>query len=54
VSGETWLGVAENCPNLECEDLFGVHVVMMGSLSDGLKKRMKRLSSLKVNCIPAR
>jgi hypothetical protein len=49
---EVWLGAAENCPSLEYLVLNGgglKDAVMVGSLNDGLKRRMKRLSSLKVN-----
>jgi hypothetical protein len=48
---ETWLGVIENCPNLVSLELDGEDLdsdVMMGSLNDVSKKRMKRLASLKV------
>jgi Leucine-rich repeat (LRR) protein len=56
-AAETWLGIVENCPNLEYIQLYGKElkdVVMVGSLNDGLKKRMKRLVSMNVNLVPVR
>jgi hypothetical protein len=57
-AAEAWLGIVENCPNLEYIQLYGEELkdaVMIGSLNDGLKKRMKkRLASMKVNCVPVR
>jgi hypothetical protein len=56
-AAETWLGIAENCPTLKHVQLFGEElkdVGMVGSLNIGLKKRMKRLSSMKVNCVSVR
>jgi hypothetical protein len=53
----TWLGVAENCHNLENLVLNGKGLmdrVMVESLNDCLKDRMKRLSSMKVNSVPVR
>jgi hypothetical protein len=49
--------VAECCTNLEYLELHGYYLkdaVLVGSLNDGFKKRMKRLSSLKVNRVPVR
>jgi hypothetical protein len=57
VRGETWLGLAENCHNLEYLDLHGVGLddqELVGSLNHGLKTRMKRLASFKVNLVPLR
>jgi hypothetical protein len=56
-SGVTWLGIVDNCPNLEYLELEGgglKDLVMVKSINDWLKKRLKRLSSLKVNRVPLR
>jgi hypothetical protein len=53
---ETWLGVAENCPNLVYLKLYGVELNYSTEvpLNRGLKKRLKMLASLKVNDVSYR
>jgi hypothetical protein len=50
-TGELCLDLAESCPNLEYFQIFVEYLdsAVIKSLNDGLKKKMKRLSSLKVN-----
>jgi hypothetical protein len=57
-TAEAWLGIHTNCPNLKYLNISGDDLKdeesMVAALNEGLKKRMQRLSKLKVNHESAR